>query len=245
MLVTELDTFVRKFHQLWKAGLTAHLDLDTNAGNAWVGLRVHLGHHVPGPLHHQVFPSSSRKRNSPARQRRRARRAAARNASTEETKKKTETVEESDLNNEIAEQVTAKATETSDKLAETARDLIAEKAKPDFPCVICDFVSNWEGGLHIHISRKHSTIEQVDGNNSLVGDDPEEDLKYDISSHYWKTGKLGTGYQAFLDANEIINASSLDEESKSDEKDKVLEARKCAFGERFIHMPPWNQRIPK
>ena len=44
MAVTEVDSFVRKFHQLWKAGLTAHLDLDTHAGNAWVGLRVQLGH---------------------------------------------------------------------------------------------------------------------------------------------------------------------------------------------------------
>ena len=58
MAVTEVDSFVRKFHQLWKAGLTAHLDLDTHAGGAWVGLRVQLGH-VPGPLHHQVKPSSS------------------------------------------------------------------------------------------------------------------------------------------------------------------------------------------
>ena len=32
---------------------------------------------------------------------------------------------------------------------------------------------------------------------------------------------------------------------KDDEKEKVLEARKCAFGERFIHVPPWNQQIPK
>ena len=28
MYVTELDSFVQKFHQLWKAGVTAHLDLD-------------------------------------------------------------------------------------------------------------------------------------------------------------------------------------------------------------------------
>ena len=49
MVATELDTFVLKFHQLWKAGHTAHLDLDTCAGNAWVGLRVQLGH-VPALL---------------------------------------------------------------------------------------------------------------------------------------------------------------------------------------------------
>ena len=55
MFITELDTFVRKFHQLWNDGLTAHLDLDTHVGNAWVGLRVQLGQ-VPGPPHQQVQP---------------------------------------------------------------------------------------------------------------------------------------------------------------------------------------------
>ena len=57
MYVTELDSFVKKFHQILIEGLTAHLDLDTHAGNAWVGLRVQLGH-VPGHLHQQpVQPS--------------------------------------------------------------------------------------------------------------------------------------------------------------------------------------------
>ena len=80
MLITELDTFVRKFHQLWNDGLTAHLDLDTHAGNAWVGLRVQLGQ-VPGPPHQQAQPVPQqvhRKFESLSRQRRRAKREAAR-----------------------------------------------------------------------------------------------------------------------------------------------------------------------
>ena len=32
------------FHQLWKAGDTAHLNLDTHAGQAWIGLRTPLGY---------------------------------------------------------------------------------------------------------------------------------------------------------------------------------------------------------
>ena len=35
MLITELDTFVRKFHQLWNDGVTAHLDLNTMPGWAF------------------------------------------------------------------------------------------------------------------------------------------------------------------------------------------------------------------
>ena len=78
MYVTELDTFVHKFHQLWNAGYNEHLDLDSYAGNAWVGLRVQLGH-VPGPLHHQVPPhffNHQKKRESSSSQHRRARRTA-------------------------------------------------------------------------------------------------------------------------------------------------------------------------
>ena len=85
MLVTELDTFVRKFHQLWNDGLTAHLDLDTHGGYAWVGLRVQLGQ-VSGPPHQQLFPQQvHRNVESPARQRRRARRAAAHSEKTKNT----------------------------------------------------------------------------------------------------------------------------------------------------------------
>ena len=94
MFVTELDTFVLKFHQLWKAGHTAHLDLDTCAGKAWVGLRVQLGH-VPGPPHHELHPTFVKKKDTPSRQRRRARRAAAQQKNVAEEASKRETVEES------------------------------------------------------------------------------------------------------------------------------------------------------
>ena len=52
MDMTQLQSFIFKFHQLWAAGETAHLDLDTHAGKAWVGLRVKLGQ-----VHQQSNPS--------------------------------------------------------------------------------------------------------------------------------------------------------------------------------------------
>ena len=53
MVVTELDSFFQRFHQLWNAGLNAHVNLDAHAGNACVNLHHQLGHHpvptfVPG-----------------------------------------------------------------------------------------------------------------------------------------------------------------------------------------------------
>ena len=82
---TELDTFVEKFKQLWRSGHGAHLDLDTSDGQAWIGLRLHLGD-APGPPHHpqQVHQQIFKTRNGPARERRRARRSAARLKEAEE-----------------------------------------------------------------------------------------------------------------------------------------------------------------
>ena len=40
MSSSEIQSFINKFHQLRRAGLTAHLDLDTHAGKAWMGLRI-------------------------------------------------------------------------------------------------------------------------------------------------------------------------------------------------------------
>lgn len=74
MFVTELDTFVLKFKQLWNSGQTAHINLDTHAGNAWVSLHLQLGF-APGPLLPQ--PHQAKKIANQSRQRRRERRAAA------------------------------------------------------------------------------------------------------------------------------------------------------------------------
>jgi hypothetical protein len=65
---------------LWSNGHAGHLDVDTCAGKAWVGLHVNLGHPL-GHLHRcQPHPAyqNHKKVDSPSRQRRRASRAAAR-----------------------------------------------------------------------------------------------------------------------------------------------------------------------
>ena len=90
MVDNELDSFIEKFKQLWKRGAGAHLDMDTHAGQAWVGLRVRLGqphgpHPPPQPQPQHLSNSRLRARNGPSRQRRRARRAAARQEANKET----------------------------------------------------------------------------------------------------------------------------------------------------------------
>jgi hypothetical protein len=126
-------------------------------------------------------------------------------------------------------------------VVENGNDKPAEKVLEDFPCLICDFSSNWKNGVEIHMARKHSTIDQTDGNISDEVDDDEE--KYADTSHYWKTGRLGTSFQIFSDANEIIERSNFPEDFKVAEKAKILEARKSSFGENYKYVPPWNQRV--
>ena len=69
---TEIDSFILKFRQLWGAGLDAHLDLETHAGNAWVSLKLNLGQNRSNPV-----GSEFQKRCSPSRAKRRERRSAS------------------------------------------------------------------------------------------------------------------------------------------------------------------------
>ena len=252
MATTEVDTFVRKFHQLWKAGLTAHLDLDTHAGNAWVGLRVQLGH-VPGPLHQQVHPHQVRK-VSPSRLRRRERRLAARENVSSVNNTAAATVEvvtpssEEEHANIVVENTADKATtekdkqneESTEKADQSKKETLAENASAVFECPICDFESTWENGLSVHMGRMHGSIEQLDGQAEIN----EIDKKYENTEHYWKKGRLGVTYLTFLDANYVIDNSELSEEDKKTEKEKILEARKAAFGNSFQNFPPWDKKPP-
>ena len=98
----KLNTFINIFHQLWKSGDTAHLNLNTHAGQAWVGIRTPLGY--PGqnqqyqqqtPKYHQYSKPSPNQR-SPSYFRRKQRRQAAKAAEESTTNKEETTAEEAD-----------------------------------------------------------------------------------------------------------------------------------------------------
>jgi hypothetical protein len=86
------------------------------------------------------------------------------------------------------------------------------------------------------MTRKHNTIDQIDGNS----EDTDDDKKYSGTHHYWKTGRLRTVFQSFLDINENNENSNLEKEIKIKEKEKILEARKSAFGKYFKNFPQWD-----
>ena len=253
MQVTELDSFVQKFQQLWKSGITAHLDLDTHAGYAWVGLRAQLGHVPPGPPH---VPTSQPRHRGPSYWRRQQKRQAARVASpqaspgtlpaTEEVCDEVSIVEkavEAATNNEREENSAEKVEDNlqnqqSNENAVVKATVHEEEVDSDLECPICDFKSSWKNGLRVHMSRKHKTIIQIDGS----ADDEETDAKYANTEHYWRKSWLGISYHVYLDANMIIDTcDDLSNEEKEKVKARLLEVRKKAFGSNFSNFPPWSR----
>ena len=159
MHVTELDTFVDKFKQLWISGLDAHLDVESHAGQAWVGLRLHLGY-VPGPLLHPPH-NPRRARDSPARQRRRARRAAARQEHVEETSSE-ETEKVDNVRNEIGSDETIiedeKETEAVENTAATVdvTEAVHPRVEP------CEVATDIDGDDKNEISEIDDTTDKKD-----------------------------------------------------------------------------------
>ena len=55
--MTKLHSFINIFNQLWKAGETAHINLNTYAGKAWINIRTPLGHYNQyPPYHYNQYP---------------------------------------------------------------------------------------------------------------------------------------------------------------------------------------------
>ena len=100
------------------------------------------------------------------------------------------------------------------------------------------FYSNFENGLKVHLARKHSKIEQLDGHHDEEGEDDEY---YAGSKHFWKNGWLGGAFQSFCDANEVVNTCDISEEDRKIIKAEILEARRAALGSNFMYFPPWDK----
>ena len=60
------------------------------------------------------------------------------------------------------------------------------------------------------MARKHSKLQQLNGNNSFK--EASVDKKSSSIEHYLKNGWLGSAYQTFIDANEAIDAWDLQED---------------------------------
>ena len=110
----------------------------------------------------------------------------------------------------------------AEKATTTELESVKAESIAPFSCKRCDFYTIWENALKIHVVRKH---EQING-----------DVKY------WKSGKMTSVYQTYLDVCEDITCSDLPESEQDLEQEKALEARKVAIGDGFKRYPPWNQK---
>ena len=241
MTHTEADSFVLKFKNLWHAGVKATLTFQSENGEAFVTLKAGLGSLPPPPNqagHVHVHRGYGRHR-SPSYFRRQDRRQAARAAAQLNVPPQAEQVcvAENEANaafENIEEDVVAHES------TESAMDNEAQEAEKRFECILCDFHSNWENGVKIHMSRKHGNIEQLDGNIDIE-DENSIDEEYERTEHYWEKGWLGRFYQTFLDVSKIIDeCHDMPEDTKEAERKKVLEARKSALGECYHTYPPWG-----
>ena len=239
MAVQDLNSFYFKFKNLLFADKDATLTLKAEAGRVQVSLSADLGHVLPAEPPHLPHLHC---RNGPARQRRRVIRAQERagkeaeDASMNEAPTGKASEKGANQSNGIAEEIVEET--VSSENTNSVKESVVEK---EFHCELCDFKSNWQNGLSIHLTRKHSKLEQLDGNAS--DNEASDDKKYSSIKHYLKNGWLGSAYQTFIDALEVIDACDLQEDVKDVEKTKVLEARKCALGPHFQGLPPWNSSL--
>ena len=240
-MTDELDSFVTKFRNLCLAGFQATLTCEAVDGKASVTLKAALGPIPPSFHGHGQHPGHQHR--GPSYQRRQERRQAARKAAGQ-VPSSTGEVDDHPPPNDAALADEARYVSAAGEQADQASNLPvedpteeAEQADEEFPCQICDFVSNWQNGLKVHMTRKHENIAQVDGNTDS---DDFGDKEYLETDRYWKTGILGTIFQTFLDASLIVERSDLSKDNKAVEKAKILEARKHAFGQHFRNYPPWK-----
>ena len=263
----EIDSFVLKFKNLCYAGLKATLTLDAENGEAFVSLKAglgYLGHKPPSTFRGPSYFRRQERRKAAAKQHLEAEKAPPNDVSGNDENLKTpdekDEVSEEATGTKIDDENTNKDAEKANENQEMHEDLNevaekvtgtiiddentnknADKSDESLDCVICDIKSKWPNGLKVHMSRMHHNIEQLDGmidTNKL-----EIDEKYENTEHYWKTGRLGNIYQFFIDANDVLdNCSNLDDEERKNEKMKVLDARKRAFGASFSNFPPWSKK---
>ena len=160
-----MESFLWKFKNLQYAGVKASLTFEAENCKAFVTLKADLGILPPPPsLHHGYQHEHAQVHRPPAYWRRQVRRKAAKLAAAEQETIPAEQAQHIDDPEVILEPVAEKATNIEGNTND-----VAEKASEHFECQLCDFISNWENGLKVHMSRKHSRIEQIDGHY----DDPE------------------------------------------------------------------------
>ena len=236
----EIDSFITKFKHLMFNGFKASLNIETEDGEAFVVLKAGLGC-IKNPSN--CPPSNyvgSNKSRSPAYYRRQERRWKDRlnNSVKIETTVPTESVVEKDATEENhAEKACNNKVEVAAASEAVIKHEKAEKASKDpLSCITCRLSFKDQNGLKVHQAKYLGKPHMSNGNGDiLIGTERDSTLKY------WKTGKMISVYQTYLDVIQEIESSRLSEEEKEVEKENALEARKTALGSTYLKFPPWRK----
>jgi len=174
MHISELETFIIKFKQLWFCGLDAHLDVNPQAGQAWVGL--HLGEAPPGPPHfHPHQEKEKRRQVGPSQQRRHKCREAERQAVAMVARHETANCDAEEVDQTVVVAEEAKSDNEVTAIADTTEAVKATTENAKFSCELCDSNLKNLRGINVHEGRAQkanggSPIPQLDGQHENVTD---------------------------------------------------------------------------
>ena len=163
MASQHVESFVQKFRELWASGHSAHLDLDCGGGEAWVGLRLRLGHHRAGGAQRA---DRDRHRRGASYARRLERRAAARTAAAQAAS--------------VAPGQAEQASQTPAPAVEASAPAPAVEASVPAPA---EEASEGEGQVQAEKAAEEGTEEVADDESSETDDDECADKTVDERDH--------------------------------------------------------------
>ena len=203
----EATSFYSKFKDLWLAGYSAHLNFETQAGQAWATLRVALG---PHPMNVQPPHPQQHRRVSPAQQRRRERREAARaEADVDHVAATAEADHNTDKEKALAEEVSArKVTDNAEEVIVNESDKENEAGKVSkAPIIDVAAVRTATGRLVLELANEEvrppvgtEPIPQVDGGF----DTKDSTVTYNFTSKYGEEDILYSLEELFPEKSAVL-----------------------------------------
>ena len=211
---SEIESFLTKFKSLLYSGYNATLTLESKKGEAFICLKAGLGP-VSIPSSSDCKAQTSQKlkplkHRSPSYRRRQERRRKSFEASHGIKEYSSSNVSDA-LSNSGA--VIPEETDLEVSVIEENKD----NADAVYACDSCEFVSTWKNGLLIHVASAHEVSRQK--NRALRS--AEDEVVFDLTQQYWKTGILERNHQVYINALIDVEQSNVSETIMAEEERKL------------------------
>ena len=203
---SEIESFFTKFKSLLYSGYDALLTVKSKNGEAFICLKAGLGP-IPSSSDCKIqngLKSKPSKHRSPSYRRRQERRRKSFEAGHE--------IKE-DASSNVSDAVTLEETGQEVSDIEEIQHGAAEK----YACDSCEFISTWENGLHIHVASVHEVSRQ----RKVALRSAEEEVVFNLTQHYWKTGILERNHQVYINALIDVEQANISEAAMAEEERKL------------------------